>query len=200
MLHPAFPDTNTGYGYLTWLNAFGTNTTGGGANNTCAPYAQWASNVTPAFPESAMTFNGGPSPYESPTYDVGVAWAAGLGGQFIIVHRGLDLVITARNIGTGSWAIWDALRPAVVALDPTYAGDMDGFCDAYRTGDYAPTLISPWFPSAPKNHGEVVRAAARDRSHDAHCGTHGSAVVVTARGTSDCTVPGGLQKAPAKGR
>jgi len=28
----------------------------------------------------------------------------------------------------------------VVALDPTYAGDEEAFCEAYAAGDYAPRL------------------------------------------------------------
>jgi len=59
------------------------------------------------------------------------------------VHRGLDLVISVRDDmvsadggkpGTfeGHKRVWNAIRPALVALDPTYKGDDEAFCAAYQ--------------------------------------------------------------------
>ena len=42
-----------------------------------------------------------------------------------------------------SGKLWDAVRPAVVAEDPTYRGDEAAFCAAYGSGDYAPDLLAP---------------------------------------------------------
>jgi hypothetical protein len=67
---------------------------------------------------------------------------AGLGGQFIVVHAGLDLVITAHN-ATNPVFLWDDVRPAVVAKDPMFQGDMTAFCAAYASGSYAPDLLAP---------------------------------------------------------
>jgi hypothetical protein len=61
------------------------------------------------------------------------------------MHPGLDLVIVAHNFSNmgGPMGMWDAVRPAVVAMDPVYAGDEVGFCEAYGAGDYAPDLQVP---------------------------------------------------------
>ena len=77
------------------------------------------------------------------TYDTGVFSAQGLGGQFIVGHRGLDLVLVARdysNMG-GPLGMWEMVRPALVALDPKYMGDEAAFCEAYGSGSYAPDLV-----------------------------------------------------------
>jgi len=130
LMHPAFEDAHTGYGYLTWLNE----------DDSCAPkpihrsYPHGLSQAT-----SCMRAEGC-----SQTYDVGVAYAAGLGGQYIVVHRGLDLVIVVKDSGGQSGAeparFWRILRPAVLALDPTFRNNEAGFCAAYGRGDYAPDL------------------------------------------------------------
>ena len=85
--------------------------------------------------------------YEAPwsceqQFDVGVWYASGFGGQNIIGHRGLDLVLVGKDLGTtaGSWVLWNLVRPALVPLDPVFLGDVDAFCAAYRAGDYAPDL------------------------------------------------------------
>ena len=156
MTHPAFEDGNTGYGYLTWLNASSNHHYGGipGAPvglqqapqspGPCAPVS-----VYPTHPHGLAE-----SPdcnYEAPfscdqTFDVGVWQAVGLGGQVIQGHPGLDVVLVGRDItplGTGPDApriLWDALRPAIVAADPMYAGDDAAFCAAYGANAYAPDL------------------------------------------------------------
>jgi hypothetical protein len=72
--------------------------------------------------------------------------AVGLGGQVIQGHPGLDLVIVAKNLtpgGTGPSApalLWDAVRPAVIDADPTFAGDEAAFCAVYGSNQYAPDL------------------------------------------------------------
>jgi len=140
--HPSFPDSNTGLGYATWLNAENMLGPSGRAHPNCAPYAQWAPDKQAPFAES-KTGNG--SPFPDQANDDGVFWAAGLGGQWTTVHRGLDLVISGHNVtGGGQWVLWDSVRPALVALDPQYRGNNTGFCQAYRRGTYAPSLISSW--------------------------------------------------------
>jgi hypothetical protein len=62
-------------------------------------------------------------------------------GNYIIGHPGLDMVLVVKSIGSNNQhRVWDAIRPAVVALDPMFAGDEEAFCDAYAAGDYAPSL------------------------------------------------------------
>jgi hypothetical protein len=139
--HPSFPDSNTGLGYLTWMNA--QNMQGpSGRSSSCAPYAAWPDDAPyePAFP---IPNDYGGTPYPNPPHDVGVVWAAGLGGQWTQVHRGLDLVLTGHNV-SGEWLLWDAVRPALVAEDDTYRGNPTGFCSAYSRSTYAPSLLSPW--------------------------------------------------------
>lgn len=158
--HPAFEDINTGYGYLTQMNAEQNWTySTGTADLDCAPYTTWPEYPHAPFYESADD-NGG-SPFEN-GYDIGVFWAAGTGGQKLSVHRGLDMVIGVRDdavdpgadaaAGEGAFEghkrVWRLIRPALVALDPIYAGDEAGFCEAYRRSAYAPALISPWAADA----------------------------------------------------
>lgn len=80
-----------------------------------------------------------PSPWDgSQTFDVGVWYAAGLMGNHISGHPGLDMVLVVKNIGSNNQQrVWNAIRPALVALDPTFAGDEEAFCEAYAAGDYA---------------------------------------------------------------
>lgn len=171
MTHPAFEDSNTGYGYLTYANAeqnWGYST---GTNDTeCSPYTRW-----PAYPHrpffEAPDPNGG-FPGEQ-KHDIGVVWAAGAGGQRFVVHRGLDLVFAVRDdsvsvgesepVGAfeGHKNVWNAIRPALVALDPVYRGDEAGFCAAYRRSEYAPDLREAWFtPAGGTNPGGPAPGAA----------------------------------------
>lgn len=161
MTHPAFEDTNTGYGYLTQMNAEqGWSYSTGTADLECSPYSTWMHYPHAPFFESPDA-NGG-SPFE-PHHDIGLVWAAGALGQKISVHRGLDLVITVRDdvldvtdidffagegLFEGHRRVWRLIRPALVALDPVYAGDEAGFCDAYRRSAHAPDLLSPWSADA----------------------------------------------------
>jgi CubicO group peptidase (beta-lactamase class C family) len=159
MTHPAFEDTNTGYGYLTQMNAEQNWTySTGTADLVCAPYTTWPEYPHAPFYESADD-NGG-SPFEG-GHDIGVFWAAGTGGQKMSVHRALDLVIAVRDDavdaegdvagGEGAFEghkrVWRLIRPALVALDPVYAGDEAGFCAAYQRSAYAPDF-SPWSEGA----------------------------------------------------
>ncbi|MEX1164183.1 MAG: hypothetical protein WEB03_11445 [Nitriliruptor sp.] len=168
MTHPAFGDTNTGYGYLTYVNAAENWTYSTGTSDlTCSPYATWPTYPHAPFFE-APDANGG-TPFDEVTHDVGMAFAAGAGGQRISVHRGLDLVITARDgvvstdpddpgLFEGHKSIWTAIRPALVALDPAFEGDEDAFCEAYQRSAYAPDLLDPWSASA-------SQAAPADQPH-----------------------------------
>jgi CubicO group peptidase (beta-lactamase class C family) len=153
MTHPAFEDVNTGYGYLTYTNAEkGWTYSTGTADLDCAPYVTWPRYPHAPFFESTDDNGGSPFPTR---HDIGVTWAAGAGGQKTSVHRGLDLVLSVRDDlisadggapGTfeGHKRLWNAIRPALVALDPEFAGDEAAFCDAYQRSSYAPDLLDPW--------------------------------------------------------
>lgn len=160
MTHPAFEDTNTGYGYLTQMNADKNWTYSTGTpDQNCSPYATWP--IHPHAPFYEVPDNYGGSPFGS-GYDIGLVWAAGTGGQKISVHRGLDLVITVRDdaldpqadalagegLFEGHKRVWRLIRPALLAHDPVYAGDEAGFCASYQRSEYAPDLISPWSDAA----------------------------------------------------
>lgn len=159
MTHPAFEDANTAYGYLTYVNAADNRGySSGTADDRCSPYGSWPTYPHAPFFE-APDANGG-TPFATPTtHDIGLVWAAGAGGQRVSVHRGLDLVIAVRDtvlptdpqdpgIFEGHKSVWTAMRPALVALDPTFDGDEDAFCDAYRRSEHAPTLVEPWSTAA----------------------------------------------------
>lgn len=139
MSHPAHEDANTAYGQLAWLNSRGGGTSIGAREDDCAPAAFW-----PSYPHvgSEATDCRATTGDCSQEHDVGVYSAQGLGGQFIAVHPGLDLVIAAHN-ATNVPALWADVRPAIVAMDPTFTGDEAAFCQAYGAGDYAPDLLVP---------------------------------------------------------
>lgn len=150
MTHPSFEDANTGYGYLTWLNA----QTGvpfpfdDQVERNCSPFASWQRYPHPAAFESPDSRGGSPF---LPALDIGLFWADGAGGQMIYVHRGLDLVIVVRDDAdaqggeiTEFHRLWRLMRPALVALDPVYKGDEARFCEAYRRSAHAPDLLSSW--------------------------------------------------------
>jgi CubicO group peptidase (beta-lactamase class C family) len=140
MSHPAFEDSNAAYGQLAWLANRGGGNSFGYERDDCSPAAFW-----PSYPHVGS---------ESPDchsddgnckqkYDIGEFDAAGLGGQFVIVHPGLDLVITGHNATNGATGLWNAVRPGIVAKDPMFNGDEAAFCKAYGAGDYAPDLLAP---------------------------------------------------------
>jgi hypothetical protein len=149
MTHPSFEDANTGFGYLTWLNSSsnwesisGGKTQAAGTPGPCAPVA-----IHKKYPHGASqnTDCNYSSPYTcAQKYDVGVFQAEGLMGQIIQGHRGLDIVIVARNAEPGGAGpgtakiVWDAISPAVIAGDPMFKGDQTSFCKAYGGNDYAP--------------------------------------------------------------
>ncbi|MGE0410332.1 MAG: serine hydrolase [Amphiplicatus sp.] len=129
--HPSFEDAGLLYGYLAWLNG----------PDDCAPKP-----IHRQYPHGPVS--GAPSCLNpegcSQTYDVGVFAASGARGQYIGVHRGLDMVLVVKDLGDPQKAkdglVWGAIRPALLAFDPVYAGDEAGFCKAYSRGDYAPDL------------------------------------------------------------
>lgn len=145
MTHPSFELANTGYGYLTWLIARSNADNDDGLPKTiepnaeCTPSAIWNEYPHGLSESPDCNYLG---PWDcSQSFDVGVWYAAGLMGNYIIGHRGLDMVLVVKNIGSNNQhRVWDALRPALVALDPTFAGDEEAFCEAYAAGDYAPSL------------------------------------------------------------
>jgi hypothetical protein len=148
MTHPAFEDSNTAYGYLTWLVAregaagIGGSFGGNSHDDPCAPAAVWQSY--PHGLSGAQDCEYSRNSCEQ-LHDVGVWSAQGLGGQFIVGHAGLDMVIVAKDYsgGGGPRGLWEALRPALVALDPVHQGNEAAFCSAYAAGDYAPDLPAP---------------------------------------------------------
>jgi CubicO group peptidase (beta-lactamase class C family) len=147
MTHPSFEDANTAYGYLTWVNSDSNHTQGltpglpkqQGPIDACAPASVW-----PAYPHGLSE---SPDCNYDPPYtcadplDVGMWFAAGLGGQFIVGHRALDLVLVVKNSPRNAADLWADVRPALVAFDPQHAGDEAGFCADYAAGAYAPDLL-----------------------------------------------------------
>ena len=88
MTHPAFEDGSTRYGYLTWMN-----------NTACSPRTIHAS-YPHGISESSDCADGDCDQ----EYDVGVWNAAGAGGQYIVGHRGLDMVLVGKNWDAGARA------------------------------------------------------------------------------------------------
>lgn len=141
MTHPSFEDSMMGYGYLTWLEGKSA------VSTSCMPSA--VHEEYPHGVSEATDCNGPLTSVDcSQQHDVGVWHANGLGGQFVIGMRGLDMVIVIKDFGQYNGIgiaafpglLWPIVRPAVVALDPTYAGDDAAFCDAYGNNRYAPDL------------------------------------------------------------
>jgi hypothetical protein len=125
LTHAAFEDGSTNYGYLTWLN-----------NPECSPRAVHAS-YPHGLSEAADCIDGNCEQ----DYDVGVWNAVGAGGQFVQGHRGLDMVIVGKDWDSNSGSpLWEVVRPALTAADPTFAGDDVALCAAYGSGAYAPDL------------------------------------------------------------
>ncbi len=146
MTHPAFEDSNTGYGYLTWLNARSNWSVGGiiddvdAPRDPCAPMAIYREHPHGLSEATDCGYEPGDSCEQD--LDVGAWFAEGLGGQYIVGHRGLDLVIVGKDImeTRGPGFLWEQVRPALLVHDETYAGDEDGFCAAYSSNRYAPDL------------------------------------------------------------
>ncbi|RLB36640.1 MAG: hypothetical protein DRH30_14575 [Deltaproteobacteria bacterium] len=144
--HPAFEDSNTGYSYLTWVHSRSNHASSAsserlqGPADPCSPAAIW-----PDYPHGLS--ESADCGYDAPwiceqEYDVGVWAANGYSGHLIVGHPGLDMVLIGKHIGVGSSfdTIWEAVRPALVALDPSFKGDEDAFCEAYGNNSYAPDL------------------------------------------------------------
>ncbi len=145
MTHPAFEESNTNYGYLTWLNSRGGGTGIGGLGagvqeDPCSPPAIW--NDYPHGLSQSLDCKADRGFDCTQENDMGVWSAQGMGGQFIVGHPGLDLLICAKNFsnGGGPTGLWDAVRPAMVAMDPVYQGDENAFCRDYGGSSYAPDM------------------------------------------------------------
>ncbi|MBM4362384.1 MAG: hypothetical protein FJ104_06865 [Deltaproteobacteria bacterium] len=150
MTHPSFEDANTAYGYLTWLaartnwiNIFGPKLTAPGG--PCLPAPLW--NEYPHEPSGLPDCGYGPGVSCEQERDVGVWFAAGMNGQYIIGHPGLDMVVVVKRLHDGVLdpieplaAFTDPVLRAVAARDPVHAGDFDGFCAAYGANRHAPDL------------------------------------------------------------
>ena len=50
------------------------------------------------------------------------------------------LISKDAGLGAGFGTLWGPVRPALVALDPTFQGDEEAFCEAYGNNAYAPDL------------------------------------------------------------
>ncbi|WP_354698199.1 hypothetical protein DSM112329_03864 [Paraconexibacter sp. AEG42_29] len=178
MTHPSFEDTNTGYGYLTYVNAAsGWAWPTSSADQNCSPFGEWPSYPhRPLFQSTGP--NGGVPDNRAQKLDIAHVFSSGTGGQKWIVYRGLDIVIATRNgllsVGDGGKLIegfsshktvWNAIRPAMLPFDPVYAGDEAGFCKAYRASEYAPDLREPWFDgkAAPAASPTKVKPACKSR-------------------------------------
>ena len=126
MTHPAFEDGSTRYGYLTWLNG-----------GTCQPRAIHAS-----YPHGISEASDCADGNCDQDNDVGVWSAIGAGGQYIVGHRGLDMVVVGKNWGSGGGEeLFGLVLPSFVAADPKFMGDQEAFCEAYARGAYAPDLV-----------------------------------------------------------
>ena len=126
MPHPAFEDGSTRYGYLTWLNG-----------GTCQPRAIHAS-----YPHGISEASDCADGNCDQDNDVGVWSAIGAGGQYIVGHRGLDMVVVGKNWGSGGGEeLFGLVLPSIVAADPKFMGDQEAFCEAYARGAYAPDLV-----------------------------------------------------------
>ena len=126
MTHPAFEDGSTRYGYLTWLNG-----------GTCQPRAIHAS-----YPHGISEASDCADGNCDQDNDVGVWSAIGAGGQYIVGHRGLDMVVVGKNWGSGGGEeLFGVVLPSIVAADPRFMGDQEAFCEAYARGAYAPDLV-----------------------------------------------------------
>jgi hypothetical protein len=151
MTHVSFEDSNRGWGYLTRLTtragtADSNSTTA--ETDACTPVATW-----PYYPHGAseapdcLLADTGLCTQE---YDVGMFGWQGAGGQWLAAHPGLELVLAAKNLSSGNNAtVWQAVRPALVALDDKFQGDEAAFCEAYGAAKYAPDLVMPWTAPPP---------------------------------------------------
>jgi hypothetical protein len=154
MTHPHWEDATTSYGMYLWLNQRGTGAGIGGTlsasgagpatGDPCAPAAVWQSYPHPPSESPDCNATAGAAACDQ-MHDTGVFSAQGLGGQFIVAHRGLDLVMVARDFSGagGPMGLWEMVRPSLVALDPMFTGDEAAFCEAYGNGNYAPDLLVP---------------------------------------------------------
>jgi hypothetical protein len=159
MTHPAFEDADTGFGYCTWLNASSNYTMGdlpvpeswGDVGEKphfpgpCAPVSIYRAHPHGLSEAPDCNYD---APYTcAQKYDVGV-WQSIAGfGKVIQGHPGLDLVLVGWDVTPldffampSAGILWDAVKPAVIAADPKYAGDEAGFCAAYGSNQYAPDL------------------------------------------------------------
>jgi CubicO group peptidase (beta-lactamase class C family) len=153
MTHPHWEDGNTSYGMYLWLNHRGNATGIGGTlsasgagppgGDPCAPAAIWQKYPHPPSEATDCMPIDGQSCEQM--HDTGVFSAQGLNGQFIVAHRGLDLVMVAQNYSGqgGPLGLWELVRPSLVALDPMFMGNEEAFCEAYGNGNYAPDLLVP---------------------------------------------------------
>lgn len=150
MGHPTFEAVDTGYGYLSWLGARA-NWTFAGIDGRppslkqprpsldCMPAAIW--KTYPHGVSEAEDCGYGRFANCDNEYDVGAWSAQGRGGQYIIMMKGLDLVLILREAGENGITLpWIRIRPAIIAHDPVYADDPEGFCTAYAGNRHAPDL------------------------------------------------------------
>ncbi|MGL1934198.1 MAG: hypothetical protein OCD01_04230 [Fibrobacterales bacterium] len=125
MTHPAFESASTNYGYLTWVHP-----------GECQPRP-----IHATYPHGLSLSTDCELSQCTQTYDVGVWSAIGAHGNYIFGHKGLDLVIVAKQLDPiPRELLWEVIRPALIKHDPVYQGDETEFCKDYSRGDYAPHL------------------------------------------------------------
>ena len=119
MTHPAFEDGSTRYGYLTWLNG-----------GTCQPRAIHAS-----YPHGISEASDCADGNCDQDNDVGVWSAIGAGGQYIVGHRGLDMVGGGRNWGWGGGVatLWSG-APVYCCRRPQVPGRSGSLLRGVREG------------------------------------------------------------------
>lgn len=126
LTHPAFEDGSIQYGYLTWMNG-----------TRCTPRV-----IHRSYPHGLSEATDCADGNCEQEYDVGVWYAYGADGQYILGHRGLDMVVVGKDWGGGNEdELWETVLPSVVEADPRFQGDQEAFCEAYSAGSYAPDLV-----------------------------------------------------------
>jgi hypothetical protein len=151
MTHPADEAIASQYGYLTWLQSSNPPDVQWFPDDPmrwpwpvddCSPPAIFAEHPHGISRSADCGYGDGFSCDQA--HDVGVWLAYGTQGQHIVGHRGLDLVLVNKyaraDDGTDLpfFTVWKQVRKALVAADPTYAGDEAAFCRDYAAGRYAP--------------------------------------------------------------
>lgn len=118
-VHAANPAANSGYGYLTWLNARNWRDTSGAKS---APDLDCAPLVL-----TAADFDNQGRP-KAGKKDNGVWLSRGVGGHFLVGHPGLDMVMAVKDYSGRPNNFWQAVLPAFVEASGL---SKTAFCNDY---------------------------------------------------------------------